>query len=334
MGERPKLLYRDGQLLDALTGEVRLAWDVEHDIIDPSNYVVYIETKDGDHIAIYEDEDGVWVNLDYEVKLCMGVSSLNLPTFEGHPHEATLRVLHHEILANVMPHGPVPNFFVYPKPWFRDAAMMAMVLDRTGNAHLLDEWILSLRDPFDHNNGVDEPDNLGQALYLISLASDKEHPLVSTILDTIPHYVKESTSGSYICGPTDGREHPVYQTMWLKFGLRALGLDDPYVIPGLPDSYSTLFWWDFKNAYHGPSGGYHPNAERYPYLTWAEAHFFGSPPPMHLTGQGYPLTWEAHASQADYEGMRAIDAVFVERKLCAPHTWHAAEMFLYLHELV
>ena len=66
--------------------------------------------------------------------------------------------------------------------------------------------------------------------------------------------------------------------------------------------------------------------------TSPSAHFLGAPLPLHLTGQGYPLTWEAHASQADYEGMRRIDATFVGRQLCAPHTWHAAEMFLYLCE--
>ena len=52
MGARPKLLYRDGQLLDAVTGAVRFAWDVKHAIIDPPMYVVYIETQDDEHIAI------------------------------------------------------------------------------------------------------------------------------------------------------------------------------------------------------------------------------------------------------------------------------------------
>ena len=66
--------------------------------------------------------------------------------------------------------------------------------------------------------------------------------------------------------------------------------------------------------------------------TSPSAHFLGAPPPLHLVGRDYPLTWEAHASQADYEGMRRIDAAYVEGQLCAPLTWHAAEMFLYLYE--
>jgi len=46
--------------------------------------------------------------------------------------------------------------------------------------------------------------------------------------------------------------------------------------------------------------------------------------------QDYPLTWEIQASQADYRGMAAIDPVFVKQKTSVPHTWHAAEVFLYL----
>jgi hypothetical protein len=44
----------------------------------------------------------------------------------------------------------------------------------------------------------------------------------------------------------------------------------------------------------------------------------------------YPLTWEARASQANYEGMKLVSKEYTERRICAPHSWHAAEMFLYL----
>jgi hypothetical protein len=80
----------------------------------------------------------------------------------------------------------------------------------------------------------------------------------------------------------------------------------------------------------GKPEGYHANRELYPYLTWAEAHFFGQTPPWQLAGPSYPLTWEAQASQADYDGMARISPKFTAAKLCMPHTWHAAEMFLYL----
>jgi hypothetical protein len=211
----------------------------------------------------------------------------------------------------------------------RDAAMMAMVLERTGNVHLLAPWILGLRDPFDRNNaGEREADNLGEALYLVSLVSDSSHPLVRAVLDLIPEYRR----GDHIAGRTDFAEHPVYQTKWLKYGLRRLGLDDPFVVPTAYDSYDALFWMDFRDA-HVPGAGFpDQTAVPYPYLAWAEAHFLNAPPPMHLLGRGYPLTWEAKASQADYQGTAVLGERFRDAPLCAPHTWHAAEAFLYLLE--
>lgn len=50
----------------------------------------------------------------------------------------------------------------------------------------------------------------------------------------------------------------------------------------------------------------------------------------HGGSRDYPLTWERRASQARYEGLRAIAPVYAEQRLAAPHTWHAAEAFLLL----
>ena len=41
---------------------------------------------------------------------------------------------------------------------------------------------------------------------------------------------------------------------------------------------------------------------------------------------------EAKASQARYSGMDRVAPVYAEQKICTPHTWHAAEAFLYLLE--
>jgi hypothetical protein len=185
---------------------------------------------------------------------------------------------------------------------------------------------MQLDDPFDRNNaGHQEADNLGQVLYLVSLAGDTNHPVVDKVLRAIPQFKK----GNYIVGMSDFAEHPVYQTKWLKFGLRALHLEDNYEIPAVFDSYSALFWMDFKNAHVEGSAFSQEMARNYPYLVWAEAHFHNWPPPMLLEEQ-YPLTWEAHASQATYEGMKLVSQEYVDRKICAPHSWHAAEMFLFL----
>jgi hypothetical protein len=327
MGDRRKLLYRGGALLDALTGETVRRWEAKAERILPSEYRVEIETADGG-AAVVEDEEGVWIEEAGE-RVCVTASRLLLPRFEGNRRASLLRVLHQEVLANIVPAGPVPNFFVYRQPWHRDAAMMAMCLERTGNLRLIEEWVRGLEEPFDRNNGGDcEPDNLGQVLYLISLVADSSHPLVGKVLDLLPGV----TRGKHITGPTDGAERPVYQTKWLKYGLRRLGLDDPYEIPEVFDSYSALFWMDYREEHVEGPRFEEKGKELYPYLGWAEAHFHGEPPPMELCGEGYPLSWEASASQADYEGMRAVSAEYVARRICAPHTWHAAEMFLYLME--
>ncbi|MEW6354708.1 MAG: hypothetical protein AB1696_00140 [Planctomycetota bacterium] len=329
IGPREKFLYRNGKLFRARTGELHMEWDAVAETIDPTAYTVELKTASGETIRIEEDEEGVWLDRNgRQEPLTQG--AVKLPTFAGHPYREPLRVTHHEILVNIIGGRPVPNFLVYPKPWYRDAAMMAMVLEKTGNTALIQNWVMGLREPFDRNNaGHREPDNLGQALYMISLVSDRSHRLVDLILDT----AEEFHHGDHINGITDGGEHPAYQTKWLKFGLRSLGLSDSYVVPNVEDPYSSLVWWVYKDRGRPTNKRYFESNELYPYLSWAEAHFHGAPPPMRLAGKRYPMTWEAQASQARYEGMRLIDPQFVERKLSVPHTWHAAEMFLYLFDL-
>jgi len=333
MGNRRKFLYLNGTLFDARTGETVRRWQVANETILPSQYTVRLKTSDGQIIIITEDEQAVWLQ-DGLKRLTLTEGPINLPEFKGHPNASLLRVLLHEILINIVDSKPVPNFLVYSKPWHRDAAMVAMCLEKTNNLHLIRPWILKLDEPFDRNNaGNCEPDNLGQVLYLISLVSDSSHPLVDKVLRTIPQFLK----GRHLVGQTDFSQHPVYQTKWLKFGLRALGLKDTYEIPAVFDSYSALFWMDFKDA-HLPGPAFSEGAKKnYPYLVWAEAHFHGWPPPMTLEKgpreagtQQYPLTWEAHASQANYKAMLLISKEYVDRKICAPHSWHAAEMFLFL----
>ena len=60
------------------------------------------------------------------------------------------------------------------------------------------------------------------------------------------------------------------------------------------------------------------------------------PPPEPLTELRTPLTREGSASEAGYWRLKpladigAIPDKQVENRVCTPHTWHAAEMFLYL----
>lgn len=97
-------------------------------------------------------------------------------------------------------------------------------------------------------------------------------------------------------------------------------------IPAVPDDYSQLFWMDYRDSHvevpHREYDGF------YPYLWWAEQHFFGND--VKVGGRlSYPLTNETRASEADYDGIRCLYPEYADEKNASPHTWHAAEMFLY-----
>lgn len=326
MGNRRKLLYQEGRLLDALTGEHVLSFNILSERILLSQYRVEIETTRG-RLTIFEDEQGVWIAGRHRREM-LTEGCVNLPRFAAYPHRPLLRQLLHEVLINIVDGKPLPNLWVYRKPWYRDAAMVMHVLVKTGNIHLIRNWIMGIREPFDRNNaGQEEPDNLGQVLYLVSTVAGVSHPVVQAVLDAVPKFRVDN----YICGMTDFGEHPVYQTKWLKYGLRRLGLPDPYTIPTVEDSYSALFWMDFRRE-HVPTQPFGQDALRYPYLLWAEAHFHNAPPPYQPPTEQYPLTWEAEASQADYVQMAHVDTQLAEARVCVPHAWHAAEMFLYYLE--
>lgn len=329
MGHRAKLLYRDGTLINSLTGDVVHQWKIESDMIIPPDYLVILNSEDGREIQLVEDEQAVWLVEGKKRTPLEGTRSpVQLPRFSGHRYSSVLRVLHQELLINVLPQGPVPNYFVYHEPWYRDGAMTVLALQKTGNLELVRDWILGLREPYDHENaGESEADNLGQVLFLISLVSDRNHPLVEKVLAEVPRFRVDSPDGPYIRGQSDFSEHPVYQTKWLKYGLRALGLPDPYFIPLIEDGYSALFWLDYKEDY--VPGGDSDDRDRYPYLGWACDHFHGTKKSP-ISNRDYPLTWEQSASQANYSALEILDPIYVEQRLAAPHTWHAAELILYL----
>ena len=329
MGPRAKLLYKDGVLSRATSGKELLRWPVKSATIVPPDYLVSITTPDGRHVRVVEDEQAVWVEEDGRREAIEGTQKpVRLPRFEEYRYPQVMRVLHQELLVNVIDGKPVPNYFVYPKPWYRDGAMMALCFKATDNLDLMKDWVLGLSEPYDrNNNGETEADNLGQALYLISLFTDRNHPLVAKVLKEFPRFEVEGPDGKYIKGRSDFAEHPAYQTKWAKYGLRALGLDDPYVVPKVQDSYSALFWMDYKDTY--VPGKDADDRGAYPYLGWACDHFHGvkkSP----ISDRDYPLTWEERASQANYEGIRRVSDQYTKRRLAAPHTWHAAEVLLYL----
>jgi hypothetical protein len=332
MGRRPKLLYKNGELQNALTGMVLRKWSVRRDFILPHEYKVVILDSAGAVTLLREDSLGIWLERNGESELVPGTDArVRLPDFQGKQFANVLKVLHQEILINVINGKPVPNFFIYPKPWYRDGAMMAMCLESTGNIGLIREWILDLSDAFDRNNaGESEADNPGQALYLISLVSDRSHPLVPKLLKALKRFEVRDGGKCHIRGRSDFAEHPVYQTKWAVMGLEALGLPNPYTVPDIEDGYGALFWMKRAGGRNAPlSSG---NASLYPYLDWASDHFFETRTGK-ISDRDYPLTWEIEASQANYEGMRIADEIYTRKKTGSPHTWHSAEVYLSLMDL-
>ncbi|AKD54434.1 hypothetical protein [Spirosoma radiotolerans] len=328
MGDRLKLIYRNGRLLNALTGNIEEQWKVKQEIIVPPAYLVHLVLTDGQTIQILEDEAGVWLlQSNKRPKLIPGTRSrLNLPLFSTNRFGSVLRVLHQEILINVIHGRPVPNFLVYQKPSYRDAALMAMVLRQTNNLSLIQDWIMAIRDPFDRNNhGTAEADNPGEVLFLVSLVSDRTHPVVQMALDSVKRFEKED----YIMGKSDYADHPVYQTKWLKYGLKSLNLPDPYHIPRQYDSYSSLFWWAYTHEHVAGKKFAENLNQNYPCLVWAEDHFYTEKHGMVGTID-YPLSWEQQASDAHYPGLTVLDKDLIKKKIAFPHTWHAAEQFLLL----
>jgi len=325
LGDRPKLLYCGGSLWDVSRRTPVQTWPVVTEHFRPADYAVDLDLSDGQRVTICDDEDALWIDRHGQ-RTVIGQCPVCLPRFDDHPHAHLLRVLLGEILVTIDTGAPLPNHLAYRKPWYRDAAMAAMVLAKTGNLHLIRDWISSLAEPFDRNNaGDEEPDNLGQLLYLISLTTDASHPLVARVLRQAHRFAE----GHHIVGRTDGAPHPLYQTKWLKFGLRSLGLPDPYRLPDVADSYSPLVWWAFTD--HNPHEPYFDPRQRelYPYLAWAEDHFYDAHVTPPSAQPGCPLSYEAHASQANYQAMRIVDPAYATDQIAAPHSWHAAEMFLY-----
>ncbi len=337
MGDRRKMIYQNGELRDARTGTIIRKWKVLQEYILPADYSVMLQDASGRWTLLRENQTGVLLD-DGKGKAYLTQSPLRLPSFKGKKYAPILRVLHHEVLINVIDGRPVPNFFVYQKPWLRDATLMAMVLKKTRNLDLIKDWVQGLRDPFDRNNhGIAEADNPGQVLFLASLFGDKTQPIVQAALDSAKQFEKKAPDGSlFIEGKTDYASHPVFQTKWMKYGLNSLGLPDPYRIPAQYDGYSSLFWWAYKDE-HVPGKKFDAQSgQDYPYLVWAEDHFYsrvGAPERRGTLGTiDYPLSWESRASDANYPAISLLDPSLVGQKLSPPHTWHAAEMFLLLLE--
>ena len=334
MGNREKYIYKEGgSLIKFATNEVVFSFDVKHEKFLYDRYMVVIWTNDAKNYLIRENSYGAYLYdiTDGEKQILVLCESeyINLPDFDNCKYHEQLRILHQEILVSFLGNLPVPNIFTYKKPWYRDSAMMALVLEKTDNLHLLKPWALSVTSLYDKNNaGNCEPDNLGQLAFVLSFFVDKSYPLINEIYKE----AERIAENGLLRGLTDFGNHEIYSTLWLKLAFDKLGIVADFIkIPKDFDRYARMFWMDkaevetdtpFENEYD----------ELYPYLTWATYHFNGDEIDNSLIEIKYPMSWEIKASQASYDLIAPLSEEYAKNKCSAPHSWHAAEMFMYLEE--
>ena len=337
MGNRTKYIYKDHLLRNLDSDETFNDFkSVVSDSIVPDNYTVVIMRNDN-VMRIVEDEYGVHVVGPHSEYLLEGTSShITLPEFEDFVYDKVLKVLHHELLINIRNSIAYPNIFVYNRPFYRDAFMATLCLEKTGNTNLLMDWITNIHQLYDMANGQAEADNLGELLYLSSVAGIDEE-LLLRLLTEIRLQTMDDGEHKFLVGITDGVPNSEYATQILKLALAKSGLSDNYTSSPTPGIYKDLCW--FKNMQPGQrETTWRPTElirdERdfpYPYPQWARAHYYDDfKAPMSATD--YPLSWEAFASQAHYEGMAVISSKAVKQNICYPHLWAAAEMFLKLYQ--
>ncbi len=145
MGNRMKLIYRNGRLVNARTGNIEWQWDARQEIIVPSEYTVQLDLRAEPgtplrSVQIREDETGVWIlQTGKRPRLVPGTRSpVRLPRFESRPAGPVMRVLLQEVLMNIMEGKPLTSFFVYDQPIAQDTAAIRAVLQATGNTSLVD----------------------------------------------------------------------------------------------------------------------------------------------------------------------------------------------------
>lgn len=340
MGNRDKLVYKDFTIREADKDSTILVIDeAVTDTIIPDNYEVRVQTRSG-VVRIWEDSKGIWLDRDGHIdSLHTKPCYVSLPDFKGKRFGRVLRVLHHEILFNIRNSKIYPNIFVYKEPFLRDALMGTMCLEKTGNIHLITDWINNIDDVYDMQNREEEADNLGELLYMLSfIPSDSNISVRKKLIEEIRRVTITKDGHKFISGHTDGVENAEYQTQILKLALQKNNMNDDYTSSITPGIYYDLCWFTDSSEHKRSISQiikdwrFDFNDSPYPYLQWARAHYYQNYVAPFNT-QDYPLSWEKRGGSAVFDGMEVISHTAVKEKICYPHMWTAAEMFLKLFNL-
>lgn len=341
LGKREKFIFKENKLISFFKGDIFKDFGNKTTaVILPEDFTVKIYDEYLELIAqIIEDEKNVRIetfkNENSETNILPNTEiAMSFPNFENYEYSHIMTVLMHEVLFtyNAKMEVFTPSLEIYrDKPWHRDLMIQAMVLKKVGNLELLKKYILNLRDPYNRYRPVNEPDNLGNVLYLISLYSDKNHPLVKSIIKEAGRITDKNKC---ISGYVDYRIKDQYPTQLLIYGLKQLGLFELanfYNINCPYKEYENILWFTndkkeldipsknnpLKNLNFLESNRFSTinDVNPFPYLQVAASHRLvnrgeiGARPL--ILNNTYPLSWG--------------DGVYL-------HAWHAAELFLYLEK--
>lgn len=327
MGNRKKYVYMSGQIIDLDTREVIITFDEKEHYIIPNLYMVIIETKDKKFYEIKETEEGVFCNDE----LLKGTDiPIKFYDFSNQKYSNMKKTLYGEILFNIKDSAIYPNIIVYDHPWYRDAAITSMVLKQTNNTDLITDWVSRIEDIYDRqNDGVEEADNLGELLYILSTQEEKRQDLIEKIEAEATRLAQENPNGYYIYGKTDFGDQYLYQNLWYKLGMESLGKEYPFDLESIPeDNYSKMAWWsDYELKDTSPE----KIQIQFPYLSYAYYHKLGKGP-IPINKNLYPMSWEMGASSANYDNYESKVPELSRQKASSLHSWSASELLLLLLE--
>lgn len=329
MGNRKKYYYKANQIIEIDSKKVVKEFDEKEHYLIPNLYTVLIETKNGKFIKIMEDEDGVHFIENNKEEILEGTDvKLSLETFENQKYQNVKKVLYGELLFNIKDSIIYPNIIVYQNPWYRDAAITCMVLKQTNNTDLITDWVMNIEDIYDRqNNGVEEVDNLGELLYILSTQEKRREDLIKRIEDEAERIARLNPNGYYLYGKTDFGDQYLYQNLWYEFGLRSLGKTSSFDINSIPeDLYSKMAWW---SNYSLNDKTPFETSKEYPYLSYASRHKLGEGVIV-LNENLYPLSWESFASSAVYQNYQGLENGLSEVNISPLHSWSASELLLWL----
>ena len=328
MGNRKKLVFLENGLLDLDSNNYLYQFDVKDYKIIPNIYTVIIETFNGEYIKIYEDNLGVHYNTnDIDIIIEGTDSYIDLYDFNNQEYSNIKKVLYSEILFNIKDSVIYPNILVYNKPWYRDAALASMVLKQTNNTNLISPWVSNITEIYDYqNNNMAEVDNLGELLYIISTQEEYNNDLIAKIEVEAKRLASVNPEGYYLNGYTDFSIKPLYQNLWYKLGIESIGGVFEFDISSISDEYGVLTWW----SNHNRDIKYHKyTSYDFPYLQMASYHKLEKGKFV-VNKDLYPLSWEANASEANYQNMHILDDYYVKSRISPTHVWAASEMLLFL----